>query len=517
MVREPKHRRVILYCALVVLTVATLVLMALPVARSSFKAEIDYNEGWNAFYSQKALRGHPIYAKAAEWTAVNYPPLSFYITGWIGGLLGDVVLAGRMLSILSLLAFSFGIGYIVFRQSGHLFEAFFAGILCVGSFAAFATHYVGMNDPQLLGRACTFAALFLYVLDEKILDKPARVLIIALLCAVGLFIKHSIISLPLALSLDILFRSRKRFLVWLAFFVAAMAALALFGLLVGGRDFLAQLASPRRFFLEKLAIDSVRFAMKIVLPLFVLLPWLFQRLRSNPVRVVSKYFVFGSVFGVYSSGGYGTDVNMFFDCIIALSLLAGLFLTEYAGGRVPRVYFHQVAATLVPLALLFGILSMSFLRILRIGGFNEHRYGIWRPGMYDTLRDAQDAHYQDASRMRQLAGPAICENLLLCFYSDKDFLFDPFFTGEAIVKGKVGEDHLLEKIEKGYFAVIQLESEIARTARTKGTYGPIRKRGRTDRFTENTKIAIADYYRVPWKSLNGVFYVPEDQTHGNGL
>jgi uncharacterized membrane protein len=36
--------------------------------------------------------------KATEWTAVNYPPLSFYITGLFGWLFGDMVLTGRMLS-----------------------------------------------------------------------------------------------------------------------------------------------------------------------------------------------------------------------------------------------------------------------------------------------------------------------------------------------------------------------------------------------------------------------------------
>ena len=47
-----------MHSAFVVLTVTTLVLMAFPVARSFFKAEIDYNEGWKAYYSQNAVQGH---------------------------------------------------------------------------------------------------------------------------------------------------------------------------------------------------------------------------------------------------------------------------------------------------------------------------------------------------------------------------------------------------------------------------------------------------------------------------
>jgi len=507
---EVQYQKIIQYSALFLLTIMVVILLALPTIRMFFKLEIDYNEGWNAFYSQKAIQGQAIYSLATEWTTVNYPPLSFYINGFFGLLLGDIVLAGRLLSFLSLIAITVGVAYFIGRKSKQFFAPIYAGLICIGSFAAFTTHYVGMFDPQMLGHAFTFMALLFYLSNKNILDSTFKILIVAVFCVLGLFIKHSIVALPFAIGLDILIQSRKKFLLWWAFCLAATMVLVLFTTLMDGKGFLPQLAFPRRLFLSKAIIDTARFGLKIVIPLLIIFPWLIHRIKGYPIRVISIYFGLGLIFGIYMSGGYGSDVNMFFDCIIALSLLIGLFLAELNGKEISGLYLNKTVSLVVPIFLLSGLILMVFLKFSRIGSPNELRYGIWRPGIYKVLQAAQDNHRADASFIRRQEGPILSENLFLCFISGKEFVFDPFFVGEAIIKGKIDETELLKNIESGFFKVIQLEAGIPQTIRAINSYGPVLKVGKRDRFTQNTKLAIAIHYRLARRSTNGFFYLPSD-------
>src|SRR5689334_17460647 len=63
-----------------------------------------YNEGWNAYWADAAWRGRALYPAVDSPISDNYPPLSFYIVGALGRLIGDNVFAGRLLALLSLLA-----------------------------------------------------------------------------------------------------------------------------------------------------------------------------------------------------------------------------------------------------------------------------------------------------------------------------------------------------------------------------------------------------------------------------
>src|SRR5260370_38331844 len=58
----------------------------------------DPNEGWNAFQAARAIGTGPLYSVPQALTGNNYPPLSFYLVGWAGGLLGGPIGAGRVFS-----------------------------------------------------------------------------------------------------------------------------------------------------------------------------------------------------------------------------------------------------------------------------------------------------------------------------------------------------------------------------------------------------------------------------------
>src|SRR5512138_2399825 len=106
--------------------------MVLPLVRAPFTMEIDPDEGWNAFFAEKALAGQPLYRQPAPWLSVNYPPLSFYAAGVLGRLLGDTLLAGRLISLASVLALSLLVFLAAARLTRDRYASLFAGLLCRG-------------------------------------------------------------------------------------------------------------------------------------------------------------------------------------------------------------------------------------------------------------------------------------------------------------------------------------------------------------------------------------------------
>ena len=121
---------------------------------------LDPNEGWNAYHTAAAMAGHGPYPGAASFMTNNYPPLSFYIVGPLGAALGDNIVAGRMVALLSFLAVGSGIAGLAWRFGAGRLEALFAALLFAG-FLLLYSDYVGMDDPQLLGHAIAMGSLLL--------------------------------------------------------------------------------------------------------------------------------------------------------------------------------------------------------------------------------------------------------------------------------------------------------------------------------------------------------------------
>src|SRR5215475_10109628 len=89
-----------------------------PVYRAFLNIEIVNNEGWNAYFEAAAMGKMPLYPSADQLITNNYPPLSFYIVGLAGRLVGDPVLAGRLLSLISVIAIATAVGLSVRRLGG---------------------------------------------------------------------------------------------------------------------------------------------------------------------------------------------------------------------------------------------------------------------------------------------------------------------------------------------------------------------------------------------------------------
>src|SRR5215813_1357816 len=167
---------------------------AWPTYRAFLNIEIGNNEGWNAYFADAAMGKMPLYPSTAQLITNNYPPLSFYIVGLVGRFIGDPVLAGRLLSLVAMVAIATTIALSVRRLGGSGLAARISGAFFVATMSRFFISYVGMNEPQLFSEAI-MAFGFLGFLIARSNDRGyvGPVLVMAL----AGFIKHNVIAMPL--------------------------------------------------------------------------------------------------------------------------------------------------------------------------------------------------------------------------------------------------------------------------------------------------------------------------------
>src|ERR1041385_5357130 len=164
-----------------------------PVWRAFFPMEIWGNEGWNAYHADAAMRGLQLYPPNESLIANNYPPLSYYVIGWLGRVFGDPLYVGRALSLIGTLGIGAAAAAVVRQFGGSRAAVLIAGFWFVATMARFFEFYVGMNEPQILGLAVMAAALvwFLKLHAAGRAVEPA-----ILLMVVAGFVKHNFITVP---------------------------------------------------------------------------------------------------------------------------------------------------------------------------------------------------------------------------------------------------------------------------------------------------------------------------------
>src|SRR5262249_3096728 len=116
---DARYLRVIEWALYVIATWS----FAWPAYRAFLNIEIQNNEGWNAYFADAAMVRMLLYPSADQLITNNYPPLSFYIVGLVGRFIGDPVLAGRLLSLVAVVAIATAIALSVRRLGGSAVAA----------------------------------------------------------------------------------------------------------------------------------------------------------------------------------------------------------------------------------------------------------------------------------------------------------------------------------------------------------------------------------------------------------
>jgi hypothetical protein len=445
----------------------------------------NYNEGWNAFWAEAATQGSALYASAESLVSNNYPPVSFFIVGRIGHLLGDNIIAGRLVSLASLVAL-IAAGCLWLRASGTLrMVALAGGALMLAAFSFYAQSYIAMNDPQMLAHALMLSGLA--VLWRFDFSRPALVTA-AVLMLLGGFTKHLLIPLPVAVTVWLAIYRRQSLVTWLACFAVGLPV-GFWLILKTYPQFFDELLGARVYSGHK-ALSATLHATKRFLPLLVVgaIP-LVQVLRSGgATRIAPRmtfvllYLALSLIVGTIAAGGEGVVRNAFFDLLIASSLFAALGLEwMWNEDRRPRIFQLSAAPALMAL---FGA-SMTVHAVTTL------------PQTVRSLRD-MDSLERDTRTMVAMIGQlgkgrAACETLALCYWAHGQFTLDFFNYGQKLRTGSIPVEFCKAALARGEFPVLQLEAG---------------RRPTDDRLGPCTP-AIYQYYTEAFRSRAGTLLVPK--------
>lgn len=390
----------------------------------------DYNEGWNAFWADAAMHGRALYPAPDSSIANNYPPLSFFIVGAVGYLVGDNLFAGRLVSLVSFAIVTLCI-YLWLKTSGSSRRlAIFGASLFVASFVAWAPDYIGNDDPQMLAHAIMMTGLF--VLWRGSLSTSSVVAASVLMLCAG-FTKHLLIPVPLATTVWLALHARRQFVVWML--TSTVTALALCGATYAlyGLSFFVDLSSGRLYSTHRASIRT-REVIALCWPAIILMLLIVVQLcRSRDrARLADRgvfavlYSIIAGLLGAFSAGGAGVDTNAFFDFLIGASLCAvlgvealqALKMRTSPGALLSAAAICALGVLVVPLTCRMSNRLTAEERDLQTLG-------------------AREADAREAIRLIKGLGPGrvACETLSLCYWAKAGFQVDFFMYGQKLQMG----------------------------------------------------------------------------------
>ena len=410
-----------------------------------------------------------LYPDAHGYVVNNYPPLSFYLVGVAGRIVGDNIIAGRIISLVAFLGVAAGIFQVARIMGCRAIHAALASLLFM-AWLIVGSDYVGMNDPQMLGHALEIAALLL-VLRQSPSDVAAAVLF-----AIAVFVKHNLVAMPLAVGVWLLMEDSVR----ARRFIGAGFASVLFGLvlfrLVYGSNLLDHLASPRSYAWALLIGNIESWLVWGIIPALIAVGLALFYRQNKFVVLGLLYAAAAIVVGMAFSGGAGVDANVFFDADIALSLCAALAFTRF-GTRGER---WQTLAAVLPLLPLASGLTLASV------GEDWRDPDFWLRPMADEAVTAQ----RDIAFIHVSPGRALCEMLSFCYWAGKPAEVDVFNTGQQFATGARSDADLIRRIDAHAFAAMQFD-----------TLEPFA-------LGPSVKAAVLKTYRIDHTNDEGVFFVP---------
>jgi hypothetical protein len=425
---------------LLLMTATMIALFWFPLRRTFASVEVNYNEGWNAYKAAMVASGIRLYGSPPNsFTGATYPPLSFHLIA-LFGTPSTFPTVGRAVSLISLILTGVFISLIVRCEGGSLQTAVFSFLLYGIGIAILRADRIGMNDPQLLVEALSTAGLYFYVRNP---DSNRLLWVSALLFCLSGFTKQTSIAFPLAIAIDLLIRSRKKFATFAGAMLLFAGLLTAMILLVDGRYFPLHLMSGRAYSYW-MAWSGYHHYVLIFQSLLVIgTAWSIWAFHSH--RVLALAFMISHVLSFWMAGGNGVDLNVFFNGLAVTVIICGLALSDLGAGREPS----QPNALGSPAPMMFGLFFISIM-IFVPGQLKHDRKAI------RDLPTLEREFQSSVAFLQAHPGPALCESLLLCYEAGKPFEYEPFTVNDQMMTGKVHEADVLQLLKTHHFQIVEV-------------------------------------------------------------
>jgi hypothetical protein len=443
-VRDSLAGNAVLYrCAIAVLCAAVLSGLVEPLMAITRWVPLDPNEGWNAFFAQIAMRGGHLYPPPGSFIVNNYPPVSFYLVGAIGHIIGDNIFAGRIVALLSMVIVVVNV-YFWARAAGSAARiALLAAALTAAYAVTYARGYAAINDPQWLAHALMTTGM---VVMWRGNSSTRAIVLGAFIMLLGGWTKHLLVPVPIATTWWLVRRSRSAWVTWLSW---STFGLVLSGFLVWakfGGAFFESLHAARQYSVRQAITETGR-ALKCFVPIMIpsLALLCFTR-RNERAEFAVAYLVSAAAVAVAASGGVGVDMNAFFDLMIAGSLCAAFAIEAVwerpLPGRFAGYDWGPVLTLLISASL--GAYAASLV-----------------PGIVRDIEGLDALETQTLAATRLLAtrahGRAACESPELCYWAENEFNFDFFNYGQRLKVGKQPLTPCEAVLDGRFISMVQLD------------------------------------------------------------
>jgi len=414
-----------------------------PAYRSCQITDIIGNEAWNAYSSDAAFQGAKLYPASDELTTNNYPPLSFYIVGSAGALVGDTVFAGRWISLIAIGMIAVGVGFTIRQLGGSRMAAGIGGLYFVGTFCRFFTMYAGMNDPQLLAHAMM---VFGFVAFLKAVERDRGYFWPIFLMVVTGFVKHNIVTMPVVAFLWLGIQHPKRFLPNAAVAVSLIAAGFAVCRAAYGPDFFPNMLAPRKYSLCLMLI----FVGHLQFVAVGLIGWLCVGipLRRDPtVKLCNMLVAVALGMFLLQKSGEGLGENAQFDLIIAVSIAVGVAFARTSDTPVAK----RIPAERLRFALLLAIV----IRLLACEQIEPVRL-VFDSGFRREIAERTQIMKDCIGEVRNVPGKVMAPPILT-YRAGKPFVVDSFNLDQRIKAGVFPLDIVQQRIAAGEFVKMNLD------------------------------------------------------------
>jgi hypothetical protein len=434
----------------------------------------NYNEGWNAYFADRAVHGGELYPNPGEMITNNYFPVSFYLVGWVGTILGDTVLAGRLVGFLSFLCVLITLYQIVSENAKSRLYGLYSALFASFMFSTFPGERIFLNDPQMLAHAIMIRALYLMWPSPQRRQLP---ILAALATVLALGVKHNIIAVPLMITVWLALYERRRLAAWiLCLAIGGLLGLAWF---YGewGQTGLSALMSPRVISASKLFKDLYKWPIRIAPEIMVFIVLYGLGVRDQNLRKSGFFLACALIEFLLCAPGVGVDGNSLFDAIIACALVVGFGISALRALPAKLILVLFLCGQYIPLAV-----------------FDAYRRGF----LTDPVAVIATAENQTASAIMDISrasDPTICEDLVICYWAGKWFFFDPFNMTQQYNTKTRNDRPILNLLETRSIKMIELDA-----------FSP----GRGDeRITQPISHMISQNYKFLRKDGTFLLFVPD--------
>jgi len=418
---------------------------AWPVYRAFLSVEIEPNEGWNAYFADAAMGKMPLYPSADQLITNNYPPLSFYIVGLVGRFVGDPVLAGRLLSLLAMVAIAIAISLSVRRLGGSGAAARVSAAFFVAMMSRFFMPYVGMDEPQLLSQAI-MAFGFLGFLVARSNDR--RYVGPVVVMALAGFVKHNIIAMPLTVFLWLGLHRRREAVKCLCAAAIVITIGTVICYAVFGWNFFLGILSPRYYSVNR-ALRNFWELEWVSIGLLACVCNAWARRRDPSVRLCSCLIVIALGLYFLQKCGSGVDINAEFDLVIAVAIGLGLAYTQVPLWPLARPFLPAVAKAILLLGVCARLLVSKQLQPVRL---------IFDANFRKEIAMREQIMTDSVERVRRIPGDVTCgKNMLVSYRAGKPFVVDTSNVEQRILAGALPKDVIAARVAAGTLTIVEVD------------------------------------------------------------